>query len=390
MATCDTKTYTNIKELPQIFNVTSGDFLIVENPQGTNIIDYKDVILPIEQTTFAGVLSTYATNISNLSSELAKINNDVLPGIMNVRMSLSPDTPTPTSNLSGVNASVLYVHPYKGDIVTLYNTSLSAWRTHVFNTRISQSLTNICTTPNTNYDIYLSISSGGEFNITAETLPSTFGNINLNIYRKYLNGIAVNPKDYSKRLIGCIRSDEVAGRSIQTFGGRLSGGFHCKQYVWNAQNQIPINCWGFDSGTYYAQAPGEGGWTGWRKVNPVVANNPTVPSTQRHRFSFIVGDYTAVNLTGQIYASYYSNLTLPISYTAVAIDTEDNSPTLDAGTMVSELRGSDMTPRSQTLHSFQPGAHFIQLLENIATANQLIIMNESHGNQTGYIVTLNM
>lgn len=65
MASCDNKLYTNIKELPQVYNVASGDYLLVENPQGTNIINLKYIILPIEQTTFLGSLSTISTIIYN-------------------------------------------------------------------------------------------------------------------------------------------------------------------------------------------------------------------------------------------------------------------------------------------------------------------------------------
>ena len=40
---CETKTYSNILDLPQVTNIGSGDFLIVEQTEGTNIIDNTDV-----------------------------------------------------------------------------------------------------------------------------------------------------------------------------------------------------------------------------------------------------------------------------------------------------------------------------------------------------------
>ena len=321
--------------------------------------------------------------VDALSVRVEQIESSALPVVMNIRMSLSPTSPLPGNNIEGASATTLYVHPYKGDAVTLYNTTSSRWATHTFSSVISKPLNTICPTANTNYDIYLNINNGS-YEITSEVLPAGFGEINLTPYRRYLDGIAVHPTDSRKRLIGCLRTDTVGGRSAQTFGGRADGGFHCKQYIWNAQNQIPINCWEFETGTYYAQTPvtpsNEGGWTNWRKVN----------NSANHRFSFIAGDYTAVNFTGQIYSSYYANLTLPVSYTSIAMNSEANTPTEDSGTLVSELRGSDMTPRSQTLRSFPPGAHFIQLLENIATGGQNIVMNEGHDNQTGYIVVLTL
>lgn len=386
--------YTNITNLPQVFNITDGDFLIVENPQGTNIIDFKDVVIPIEQTPIGGILNAMNDTMSVINSNLSLITNVALPSIMNVRMSLSPNTATPTTNLTGSNAATLYVHPFRGDAVTLYSPTLSAWQSYTFATVISQSLATICNAANTTYDIYLSLKPGGGFNITSEVLPSFVGGVNFRPYRRYVDGVAVHRTDPSKRLIGCLRTVNTPGQSIQTFNGRLSGGFHSKQFVWNAYNQIPVSCWGFDSGVYYAvSAVGlSSSSTGWRKVNPVVANNTAISDIQRHRFSFIVGDYTAVNFTGQIYPNVYdpNTVNIPVGVCGAAIDSDGNLPTPDNAMLLGEQRGSDSNPRTHVLNTFESGYHFIQLLEQIYCGSLTITLNESAENMTGYIATLNM
>lgn len=68
MASCNTVAYTNIKNLPHIYNIENGDYLIVETQQGTQIIDFKDFIIPLENTTFGALISTFATDITALST----------------------------------------------------------------------------------------------------------------------------------------------------------------------------------------------------------------------------------------------------------------------------------------------------------------------------------
>jgi hypothetical protein len=81
MATCSkTSTYTNILDLPRISNISNGDLLIVQSDDLTTTIDFQDVLIPLENTTFAGTISsqsalieTNTTNIATLCSDLAQL-----------------------------------------------------------------------------------------------------------------------------------------------------------------------------------------------------------------------------------------------------------------------------------------------------------------------------
>lgn len=60
--------YVNIKELPLVNEVQAGDFFIVETTQGTNIIDFSNIIIPPENTTFYGEIQQLQTDVGGLST----------------------------------------------------------------------------------------------------------------------------------------------------------------------------------------------------------------------------------------------------------------------------------------------------------------------------------
>lgn len=77
MASCDKETYTNIKNLPQVFNVMSGDFLIIENPQGTNIISYDDVTWSLDNMTFSSSLCGFSNGIASAEAKVQNLSSTV-------------------------------------------------------------------------------------------------------------------------------------------------------------------------------------------------------------------------------------------------------------------------------------------------------------------------
>lgn len=58
---------TNVKDLPQLEEVINGNFLIVENQFGTNIIDFKNFVIGPDNASFYNTiisLSTYSVSMS--------------------------------------------------------------------------------------------------------------------------------------------------------------------------------------------------------------------------------------------------------------------------------------------------------------------------------------
>jgi hypothetical protein len=78
MACTDGKnTYLNIKELPEISDIISGDFLIVETPNATSILDFANFLITLDNTTFGDVITTNTTNILTLSSQVISLSSVV-------------------------------------------------------------------------------------------------------------------------------------------------------------------------------------------------------------------------------------------------------------------------------------------------------------------------
>ena len=75
--------YINIKELPLINTVQPGDFFILETTQGTNIIDFSNVIIPPENTTFYNEIEQLQADVSALST-LAALQRALLISVSGV------------------------------------------------------------------------------------------------------------------------------------------------------------------------------------------------------------------------------------------------------------------------------------------------------------------
>ena len=317
------------------------------------------------------------------------------PSLNGIRLSFTNSTATPTTNIT--NANVLYVHPYRGNVITLYNMTTQKWDIYPFNDIKSYPL--VCPSANTNYDIFI-YRSNDDFAIEFVPWGSSEAGIAGPI-RVYQDGAIVKSvSEKNKRFIGCLRTTS-ANTSEQSFGGRVAGGAAPKQFLWNAQNQVPVSCYSFETGTYYYNntpfsttiggTTTNGYWTGYQRVNP----NSALQG-RGNRFSFITGDYNTVNLLGQIYnnannnANNLTHTALIVAYVAAGINS-DSAITSNESMMVSELMFMNMTPRCQVLKSFNSGYHFIQLFENLGNyTGQTInfIMNEDHTNQTGFLASL--
>ena len=60
----------NIKDLPQTLEITDGDFLVVEQLDGTYILDYADLILEPEKTAISTLVYSIETDVADLSSSM--------------------------------------------------------------------------------------------------------------------------------------------------------------------------------------------------------------------------------------------------------------------------------------------------------------------------------
>jgi len=97
--------YVNIKELPLINQVQAGDFFIVETTAGTNIVDFSNIIIPPENTTFYGEIEQLQTDVNALST-LYVLQNALIAtvsGILDTKIdTVSAELTTQIENLSTI------------------------------------------------------------------------------------------------------------------------------------------------------------------------------------------------------------------------------------------------------------------------------------------------
>lgn len=64
----------NIKELPETFSVGIGDLLIIETDEGTNIMDFNNFVIGLDNTTFGTTITQNVTDIATLSANIESLS----------------------------------------------------------------------------------------------------------------------------------------------------------------------------------------------------------------------------------------------------------------------------------------------------------------------------
>ena len=67
----------NVKELPETFAVAAGDLLLIETDDGTNIMDFANFVIGLDNTTFGTTITQHSTDIDTLSSDVTTLSSKV-------------------------------------------------------------------------------------------------------------------------------------------------------------------------------------------------------------------------------------------------------------------------------------------------------------------------
>ena len=67
----------SINQLPRIEEVNTGDLFLIQTPSSSNTLDFKNLIIGLENTTFANTISTFNTNIEILSADVGSLSAKV-------------------------------------------------------------------------------------------------------------------------------------------------------------------------------------------------------------------------------------------------------------------------------------------------------------------------
>lgn len=74
---CDSRLTVNIKNLPIISDINNGDFIIVETSEGTNILDFRNFLITLDNTTFKSTFLNHNTQFSIISSLINSNTQDI-------------------------------------------------------------------------------------------------------------------------------------------------------------------------------------------------------------------------------------------------------------------------------------------------------------------------
>ncbi|HIK42146.1 hypothetical protein [Thermoleptolyngbya sp. M55_K2018_002] len=172
----------------------------------------RDRWLNDQLAAFIGVGDTVAQNSFEAFKQAG------IAGLAQGRLTLVSGNPTGTA----AGATVLYYTPYNGDVVSLYNTTLSRWEAFTFTER-SLSLAGLLA--NTNYDIFLFDNAG---TLTLQAVAWTNGTTRaVALVRQ--NGVLVKNSDL-RRYLGTIRINPTAGQCTDD---------NTRRFVYNELNQEP-------------------------------------------------------------------------------------------------------------------------------------------------------
>ena len=97
----------SIKQLPQVNEINSDDLLLIQTPTASNTLEFKDLIIGLENTTFANTISTFNTEIEALSSKVHTLSSSDIT-----------NTAAIAANLASINTNTAAIATNTTDIAT--------------------------------------------------------------------------------------------------------------------------------------------------------------------------------------------------------------------------------------------------------------------------------
>ncbi len=100
----------NVRELPEVFSVAAGDLLLIETENGTNILDFENFVIGVDNTTFGSTLSSNTTDIATLSSSFNTLSSSVDSSIAALSSSVITSNTKAMVTLSAWDASGVIIN----------------------------------------------------------------------------------------------------------------------------------------------------------------------------------------------------------------------------------------------------------------------------------------
>lgn len=179
--------------------------------------------------------------------------NDLDPGICDFRLTLTSATPVMTADTTG---TTLYMTPFNGNRIALYNTTESVWDV-LASAELSLALSGL--TAGRNYDVFAYNNGGAAaFEILVWTNDTTRATAIV-----FQDGVPCRSGDLSRRLVGSFRALSTTQIEWKR-GGTGAGGVAASLGIWHANPKVRVPVKGVirdstDSWTYAT--------TAWRAAN---------------------------------------------------------------------------------------------------------------------------
>lgn len=303
------------------------------------------------------------------------VGSNLLQWIMNCRLSLHATNSEPRVDIK--NSNMIYLHPYKGNYVALWNAGAKKWELKLLKDIISRDL-NDCKAE-TSYDIFL-YHDGTNFQIELQEWSNqAVGSTPPPLSEQ--NGVRVKPSEANKRLIGCLHTNNTCTAEMSFGKTPASGGSYPKLWLWNAYNQIPIDFSILDSGQEQRTT-----WTTTASGDNAQAEGPfeRFNGSVKNKVSFITRDFSPLTMTsvhtcetaGKFYFIHSLNRETP-----TVLDYFVQTP----GKPIYESYGSQ-TMCYNTSNIIAPGFHYVQLASMTYT-EQPVTFNLWKGNRHSYGTT---
>ncbi len=193
------------------------------------------------------------------------------PGVFQGRLTLTSGTAITTTDVTA--ATNVYVTPFRGNRISLYNTSSLQWAEYSFS-EITLSLSG--KTADTNYDVFVYVSGGV---VTAELVAWTNATTRATALTTQ-DGVLVKNGATDRMYVGTIRTTVTTGQCEDS---------KTKRYVWNYFNRVRKNFYFIEATNSWTYATNT-----WRSLNNTTAN----------RVEFVIGvAEELVNMSLRISAS---------------------------------------------------------------------------------------
>lgn len=316
-------------------------------------------------TLTAQIVSIYSqlTVLQTCINDVADTFNTTYPeSTACVRMSLNENI----NDKSNIVSKTLYIHPYKGNSIGLYNINLKKWVMYTINVPIECDLSTL--EPDNNYDVYVWKKDDDIY-----VYFDKWDDFNTSPLKKNLNGALVHINISIMRYIGCvhIQSD---GTCEQSYNVTDVEGAVVNQFVWNYYNREKVLLTGIESNINYkittpldksnnAYKQNFAGGTFWNFAN--AQNSPLYSN-----IAYIVGDTSSIDVT------YSNTINCNGNIAMIGIgDDDSNGPSLDSS--VAYHYSLSVVHAQSNYKKTQPGGFYSIQMYNAAGADAVFCYNSA-------------